>query len=128
MKPLKDMFLIKPSNDGLDLPIVGLNGEKLSIHKSYASLEYSPQYGEIYAVPIELSESAGDCLSLKKGDKIFFSYLICETINKIEYNDEEVYFCHYSQIFAKYENGELKPLNSVFFGKKIIDDNLYASN
>lgn len=128
MKPLKDIFLIKPDGDGSELPIKGLNGENLFIHKRFANAEYSPQYGEIFEVPLEFSKEAGDCANLKKGDKIFFSYLICEEINKVNILDEEFYFCHYGQIHAKYENEVLTPLNNVFFAEKVMENNLYVAN
>lgn len=124
LKPIFNQFIISANlNEGETMGFTGIDGVPFIMSKQYNPLIHATQYGIIEEVPFSFDRNNINSQELKKGDKVYFHYLICQEQHQFFIDDKELYFCDYEMIFGKEQDGKLIPMNDHFFAAKFEDEN-----
>lgn len=98
---------VKPKIKGLEYLDTDFNPKRLAT-----------KVGKVHTLPVSVSEDYRYDLKIEEGDEIVFNHLVCSE-KRSKYKDN-LFFCPYYNIYAKIVDGELLPVEDVFFCQKII--------
>ena len=117
----KNTFVVKVESDKVsELDIVGANGKKIQIDTDYNKYKHSVQVGTIWATPIRITDGEND-VPLNVGDKIIFHHFVCQPDHKLNIG-ENLYRCEYFNIYGKYVEDKLIPIETTIFIEPILED------
>lgn len=114
MRVARNKFLVEVSEQFVTPKIKGLE----FIDADFNPKVLATKVGKIHSLPICISSEHRNDVKLEVGDEIIFNHLTCQNRNKFS---ENIFFCQYYNIYGLIKDGELKPLEDVFFCTKIIE-------
>ncbi|MES2395793.1 MAG: hypothetical protein V4549_07310 [Bacteroidota bacterium] len=114
MRIARNKFLVEVSDQFVRPNIKGLE----FIDTDFNPKILATKVGRINSLPICVGSEYKYETKLNVGDEIVFNHLVCQERNKFSNN---IFFCQYYNIFARIQNGELEPLEDVFFCHKIVE-------
>lgn len=123
----KDSFLIEVDSPKINtLYIKGILGD-IVVDTDYNKYKHATQIGIIVATPIRLTPQYLNDTPLNVGDVVVFHHFVCQPNNKVEFMEGNVYRADYFHIYGKIENGQLIPIEDVFFVSPILEpeENMY---
>lgn len=113
MRVSKNKFLVEVDEQFV---IPKINGIDFFVDTDYNPKALATKTGRIHTLPITVTEDFIYDNKLNVGDRVVFSHLVCQKINRFA---ENVFFCSYHNIYAKVMVGELQPLEDIFFCEKM---------
>jgi co-chaperonin GroES (HSP10) len=122
MRSIKDNFFISADPDvNKKLDINGPDGKPLFIDIDFNPYAYSTRIGIITHVPEILDDKWDNDNPLKVGDTVMFHHHVVQEENKIKIklNGKYIYKANYGQIFAKIEDNDVIPLETVMYVEAI---------
>jgi len=122
MRSVKDNFFISADPDmNKKLDINGPDGKPLFIDIDFNPYAYSTRIGIITHVPEILDDKWDNDNPLVVGDTVMFHHHVVQEENKIKIklNGKYIYKADYGQIFAKIEDKDVIPLETVMYVQSI---------
>ena len=116
MRIIQDNFLLDiDANAGANLAILGENGVHLVIDKKFDPYRHSTRFGIVAECPSRFSPPSIDSEMIKKGDEVIFHHFVAQPKNQWYIDGKELYQAHFTQIFARVNEGYLQPINDWIF-------------
>jgi len=123
----KDSFLIEVDSPKINtLYIKGILGD-IVVDTDYNKYKHATQIGTVVATPIRLTPQYLNDTPINVGDTVVFHHFVCQPNNKVGFMDGNVYRADYFHIYGKIEDGQLIPIEDVFFVSPILEleENMY---
>ncbi len=117
MRVARNKFLVEVNGQFVHPNIKGLE----FIDSDYNPKVLATKVGRIHSLPICVGVEHKYELKLNIGDDVVFNHLVCQDRNKFSQN---IFFCQYYNIYARIQEGELQPLEDVFFCSKIVEPDI----
>lgn len=114
MRIARNKFLVEVNDQFVRPNIKGLE----FIDTDFNPKVLATKVGRIHSLPICVGAEYKYELKLNVGDEIVFNHLVCQDRNKFS---ENIFFCQYYNIYGVIRDGELIPLEDVFFCTKIVE-------
>lgn len=114
MRVARNKFLVEVGDQFVRPNIKGLE----FIDTDYNPKVLATKVGRIHSLPIMIGSEYKYEVKLSVGDEIVFNHMVCQDRNKFSSN---IFFCQYYNIFARITDGQLEPLEDVFFCNKIVE-------
>lgn len=123
----KDSFLIEVDRPQLNtLDVEGINGNLL-VDTDYNKYKHATQIGKVVATPVRITAQYINDTPINVGDVVVFHHFVCQPGNKANFMDGNIYRADYFNIYGKVEDGELIPIEDIFFVTPILEpeENMY---
>jgi len=109
MRPIKNVVFTKREKKENDEIKIG--EETLRVDTSWSPMHWVNQRAEVYSVPEVLDSWMNTEIEVQPGDFVYTHHFINDANNAIEFEDLEIAYMPYNQLYARVRDGEIYMLN-----------------